>query len=451
MAMMESGRPGTLAILVVDDEINIRKALSVALSTEGHRVTAVSNPRDALEEARRRSHDLAFVDLRLGAESGLDLIPALLLESPWMKVVVITAYASIETAVEAMRRGAADYLAKPFTPAQVSMVTGKVAQVRSLEQRIQGLQEALGGAGGEADLSSASPAMQRAIELARQVAASEATVLITGESGTGKGVLARAIHSLSGRSAKPLAIISCPSLSADLLESELFGHVKGAFTGALRDSPGRLAPTEGGTLFLDEIGELPLPIQPKLLRLCQDREYERVGDTFTRKADVRIIAATNTDLEKAVQSGKFREDLFYRLNVFRIELPPLRDRQEDLVPLAERLLAGLSGHKKLLGFTPEARDAILGYAWPGNVRELRNVLERAVILCHGERIGVEDLPAGFSRRAPSEQIGDAISLDRLEEVHIRRVLASSRSLEDAAQVLGIDPATLWRKRKKFGI
>jgi NtrC-family two-component system response regulator AlgB len=444
-------RPPSLAVLVVDDELNIRKALTVALETEGHRVAAVSNSRDAVEEARRRSYDLAMVDLRLGAENGMDLIPALLAESPWMQVVVITAYASIETAVEAMRRGAADYLAKPFTPAQVSLVTAKVARVRSLEERLQGLQAAMGEAEGAVDLRGSSPGMERTIELARQVAASDATVLITGESGTGKGLIARAIHSWSPRKDKPLAIVACPSLSAELLESELFGHVKGAFTGALRDSPGRIAPAEGGALFLDEIGELPPSIQPKLLRLCQEREYERVGDSFTRHADVRIIAATNADLEGAVRSGKFREDLFYRLNVFRIDVPPLRERGEDIAPLAERLLASLRGHKKILGLTPEALEAFRSYRWPGNVRELRNVLERAAILCQGDRIGVEHLPSGFSRPTATPELGDPISLDRIEELHIRRVLASSRSLEDAATVLGIDPATLWRKRKKYGI
>jgi NtrC-family two-component system response regulator AlgB len=450
---MSTGKPPTspLAVLVVDDELNIRKALSVSLETEGHRVTAVSNCQDAIQEARRRSHDLALVDLRLGTESGMDLIPVLLADSPWMKIVVITAYASVETAVEAMRRGATDYLPKPFTPAQVSAVTSKVAQIRTLEQKVQVLQEALGPSAAEVDLTSSSPEMDRAVNLARQVAGSDATVLITGESGTGKGVLARVIHSWSGRADKPFSVVPCPSLSAELLESELFGHVKGAFTGALRDSPGRIAPTEGGTLFLDEIGELPPSIQPKLLRFVQDREYERVGDSLTRRADVRIIAATNTDLEEAVRSGRFREDLYYRLNVFQIKVPPLRDRPEDLVALAERLLAGLSGHKKVLGFTPDALEALRMYAWPGNVRELRNVLERAVILCQGERIGVEHLPSGFSGRSPSPELGDRVPLDRIEEMHIRRVLASTRSLEEAAEVLGIDSATLWRRRKKYGI
>ena len=440
-----------LAILVVDDELNIRKALSISLETEGHQVTAVSNRQDAIEEARRRSYDLAFVDLRLGTESGLDLIPALLADSPWLKVVVITAYASVETAVEAMRRGATDYLPKPFTPAQVSAVTSKVGEIRSLEQKVQILQDALSASAADVDVTSSSPEMQRQINLARQVAESDATVLITGESGTGKGVLARAIHSWSSRATNPFTLVPCPSLSAELLESELFGHVKGAFTGALRDSPGRLSPSEGGTLFLDEIGELPPSIQPKLLRFVQDREYERVGDTLTRHADVRIIAATNTDLEEAVRSGRFREDLYYRLNVFQIRVPPLRERQEDLVPLAERLLAGLSGHKRIVGFTADAIAALRGYRWPGNVRELRNILERAVILCQGERIGVEHLPSGFSGQSPVPDLGDRVTLDRIEEMHIRRVLAATRSLEEAAEVLGIDSATLWRRRKKYGI
>ncbi len=311
-----------LNILVVDDEANIRRTLSICLETEGHRVIGVGSARDALSESSRRPFELAFVDLRLGTEDGLDLIPALLAAVPWLKIIVITAYASIDTAVEAMRRGASDYIPKPFTPAQIKLAVQRVFEMRTLEQRVAALQEDLGRGHPEIDLSSSSLPMRKAVDLARRVAASEATVLLLGESGTGKTVLARAIHEWSPRSAKPLGIISCPSFPSELLESELFGHVKGAFTGAVRDNPGRVAACEGGTLFLDEVGDLPAALQPKLLRFLQEKEYERVGDGVTRKADVRLIAATNMDLEKAVRDGAFREDLFYRLNVFQILIPP---------------------------------------------------------------------------------------------------------------------------------
>ena len=358
--MIDSPEKHSLNILIVDDEVNIRKTLSVCLETEGYRVIAVSNFQDALTEAARRSFELAFVDLRLGTENGLDLIPALLAQTPWLKIIVITAYASIDTAVEAMRRGATDYLPKPFTPAQVKLAVQKVVEMRALEQRVAALQEDLGRSSPEMEFSSTSPVMQRAVNLARQAASSEATILLRGESGTGKTVLARMIHSWSKRAAKPMGIISCPSFSSELLESELFGHVKGAFTGAVRDNPGRVAACEGGTLFLDEIGDLPLTLQPKLLRFVQEREYERVGDTITRKADVRLITATNVDLEKAVKEGRFREDLFFRLNVIQIEIPPLRERPDDIVMLAEKLLAfyGRNNHRAFAGFTEEALQGI---------------------------------------------------------------------------------------------
>jgi NtrC-family two-component system response regulator AlgB len=366
-------------------------------------------------------------------------------------VVVITAYASIESAVESIRRGATDYLPKPFTPAQVSVLTQKVATLRALEQRVAGLQEALGDAGPQADLSTSSPAMQRAVSLARQVAPTDATVLIRGETGTGKGVLARAIHAWGPRAGKPFAVVSCPSLSAELLESELFGHVRGAFTGAVRDNPGRIAATEGGTLFLDEIGDLPLKLQPKLLRFVQDLEYERVGDQATRKADVRVISATNADLEEAVKAGRFRQDLLYRLNVVQIDLPPLRERPEDTVTVAERLLAYFKRKhgRGPAGFTAAATEAMRAYDWPGNVRELRNVIERAAILCPDGMVDAAHLL--LKPAAAAASIGDPVTLDRLEELHIRAVLASSKSLDEAASVLGIDSVTLWRRRKRYGI
>jgi NtrC-family two-component system response regulator AlgB len=444
---------GRLNILVVDDEANIRKVLVACVEAEGHQASAVATAAGALAACRRRSFDLAFVDLQLGAEKGMDLIPALLAESPWLKVVVITAYASIETAVESIRRGAADYLPKPFTPAQVSVLTERVARVRALEQRVAGLQDALGEAGPSADLSTASPAMQRAVSLARQVAPTDASVLIRGETGTGKGVVARAIHAWSRRAGKPFAVVSCPSLSAELLESELFGHVRGAFTGAVRDNPGRIAATEGGTLFLDEIGDLPLKLQPKLLRFVQDLEYERVGDQATRKADVRDIAATNADLDELVKGGQFRQDLLYRLNVVQVDLPPLRDRPEDAVTLAERLLAHFKRKhgRGPGGFTPDAVAAIRAYDWPGNVRELRNVVERAGILCPDELVGAGHLMLKAAAGAAAVAIGDPVTLDRVEELHIRAVLASAKSLDEAAAVLGIDSVTLWRRRKRYGI
>lgn len=453
MISQTDNRPAQVNVLVVDDEANIRKTLRFCLESRGHRVTAVGNAQDAMAEADHQVFDMAFVDIRLGSDSGLELIPSLLGACPWIKIVVITAYASVDTAVQAMRRGALDYIPKPFTPEQVELVVNRVALVRSMEQRIAGLKEDLERLHPEVIFTSRHPSMQRVIELARQVAPSEAAVLLRGPSGTGKTVLARAIHGWSHRAEKPFGTISCPTLSPELLESELFGHVKGAFTGALRENPGRVTACDGGTLFLDEIGDLPLSIQPKLLRFIQDHEYERVGDQQTRKANVRIITATNKDLDSDVKEGNFREDLYYRLNVIQIDLPPLFERPEDVEMLAKSMLEffGVQNHKMFKGFSRDAMQALRRYGWPGNIRELRNVIERAAILCMADQVGMEHLPASIASFTSSVHIGDHVSLKKLEENHIRRVIASTKTLQEAADILGIDQATLWHKRKQYRI
>ncbi|MFH1113518.1 MAG: sigma-54 dependent transcriptional regulator [Pseudomonadota bacterium] len=442
-----------LVILVVDDEPNIRKTLSYCLAAEGHTVIAVSNPSDAVGEARRRSFDLAFVDLKLGEEDGMELIPVLLSDSPWTKIVVITAHASIESVVEAMKQGAADYISKPFTPDQVKFLTRRIGRIRELETEIASLKENMQRLRPEERIRSGNAGMQRSIETAKKAAASEAIILLCGESGTGKSVFARAIHHWSSRAAKPMGIVACPAVPPDLLESELFGHVKGAYTGAVRDNPGRIAACEGGTLFLDEIGDMVPSVQAKLLRFIQDKEYERLGESEPRKADVRIIAATNADLEKRVAEGRFREDLFYRLNVINLTIPPLRDRPEDIMPLAVDFVAYFSraNHRSILGFTEEAERLLTNHTWPGNIRELRNTIERAVILGSGDRIGKADLPGNITPVSGTPAIGDMVPLSVIEELHIRRVIAKSSSLQEAADILGIDQATLWRRRKTYGI
>lgn len=445
-----------MRIAIIDDEMNIRNTLRIALQAMGHSVAEASSGAEASRVLSRQLCDVALVDLRLGNESGLDLVASLIAQTPNLAVVIITAHAGIDTAVEAMRRGAFDYLAKPFTPAQVRALLERVARDRGLRQKIASLEDQVKTSIPEAELSSIDPAMARILELARRVAPSDATVLIRGENGCGKGVLARALHAWSKRADSPFVTVSCPSLSPELLESDLFGHVRGAFTSAIRDAAGKVEAAEGGTLFLDEIGDLPTNLQPKLLRFLQEKAYERVGETKTRSANIRLIAATNRDLEKSVQDGVFREDLLYRLNVIELILPPLRLRTDRMV-LAGHLLGFFSRQtgRTFTGFTPAAQVALERHSWPGNLRELRNTIERAVILGEGPDLGLADLPDRIAQATLSPdhsiEVGHAVTLDVLEAEHIRRILGSVANLDSAAKTLGIDPSTLYRKRKQFGL
>ncbi len=369
------------SVLIVDDEKNIRHTLRVCLETmDTTTVVEAGSAQAALDAMARSAFDLVFLDLRLGQTSGLDLIPQLLAENPNIVIVVVTAYATIETAVEAIRRGAWDYLPKPFTPAQIGHLVEKAKTQRAASAKMLEIEDRLQSEAPDIDLDSRAPAMRSVMEVVSRAAQADVSVLFRGPSGTGKGVLARAMHVESKRRDRPFVTINCPTLTEELLASELFGHTKGAFTGAVRDQPGRVEAAEGGTLFLDEIGDLPAGLQAKLLRFLQERQFERLGETRTRKADVRVVAATNRDLDEDVKTGRFREDLFFRLNVIEVSVPTLRERREDIIPLAHRFLAFFARTvgRSLLSFSPAAESALASYEWPGNVRELRNAIERAV-------------------------------------------------------------------------
>ena len=422
----------------------------MAIESMDHEVVCVASGTDAFKELRNAAFQVVFVDLKLHQESGLDVLAEILRLAPQVAVVIVTAFASIETAVEAMRLGAFDYLPKPCTPDQVRQVLTKIERTKRLENRVLELESQLNAESPEVDLSTGSAGMQTVIDMAFKAANSDATVLILGESGTGKSVLARAMHARSPRRGAAFVTVSCPSLSRELLESELFGHVKGAFTGALADTAGKVAAADGGTLLLDEIGDLPVEIQSKLLRLLQEREYERVGEAKPRRANVRVISATNRDLAQAVPEGRFREDLYYRLNVISLRLPPLRERLQDLERIAKRHLdffAHRAG-KQFRGFSPAALETMRSYSWPGNLRELRNLIERAVILGAGDEVGADDLAEIIQVRSEL-RVGGSVTLEEIENEHIRKVIANSRTIDEAAGVLGIDPATLYRRKKKL--
>ncbi len=453
-------------ILIVDDERSIRLTTSMALEAEGHYVETAEDGALALKRIKEEDFDLVFLDLRLGDEDGLEILQKIVSMKPQQLVTIFTAHATISTAVKATQLGAFDYLEKPFTPDQLRAILIKAQKALKTQGEVVRLKETVQEL--KSEVRQGSPPLRFTSEDARtreefdilfRAAATTASILILGESGTGKSVIAREIHDRSHLRDKPFVTVSCPSLSKELLESALFGHMKGSFTGAIKDTWGKIHAADGGTLFLDEIGEMPLEIQPKLLRLLQEREYERLGENKIREANVRVIAATNRDLKISIAEGHFREDLYYRLNVISVTVPALRDRPADLARFAGDYLEFFASQlgRKLDGFSDSARSALMRHAWPGNLRELRNVIERATILARGPWIEEKDLPHPAAYSAPGSGsangpgIGGEHSLEEIEQAHLTKVLDWAPSLHDAASVLGIDKATLYRKRKRFGI
>jgi two-component system, NtrC family, response regulator AlgB len=450
--------------LVIDDDKTFRDATCLLIDGEGHYAESAHSGELGLTFLKEEKFDAVLLDLNLGPEKGLDILQQILQSQPHLPVIIFTAQGSVKNAVEAMRRGAVDFLEKPFTREQFHLVLARVQRFHQLSRNIERLEQEVRESNAQSPeilLDSTAPAVNELMNTLLRAAKTSASILITGESGTGKSVVARAVHQQSHLADKSFVTVSCPSLSKDLLESDLFGHMRGAFTGAIKDHWGKVKAAEGGTLYLDEIGDLPLEIQPKLLRLLQEREYERVGENETRRAEVRIIAATSRDLKKRIAEGAFREDLYFRLNVITVEMPPLRARPEDLIRFAGHYLkhfAALCG-RQMDGFSDEALAGIRAWSWPGNLRELRNAIERAVIMARRNKIGLEDLPAelrsphaaGVNGDGTALQAGSLVSMEKLEEAHLRKVLERTANLAEAADVLGIDLATLYRKRKKIGL
>ena len=443
-------------ILVIDDDSSLRRVLEYNLQQEGYRVFTAADGDSGLQLFAEQAPAVVITDLKMPGMGGFQLLSAVKERSPATVVIVLTAFGAIDTAVEAMKLGAFDYLTKPFNRDELKLTVRKGLQLQGLTEENRLLKEELSGRAEFKSIVGTSRAMEGVFSVVRKVADTEATVLITGESGTGKELVARAIHSGSSRRGAPFVAVNCAAIPRDLLESELFGHVKGAFTGAIRDKEGKFQLAEGGTIFLDEVGDLPVELQPKLLRVLQERVVEPIGGTSPQRIDVRIVAATNADLEKWITQGKFREDLYYRLCVIPIQLPPLRERVEDIAVLLRYFCARFGA--EAVTFSKQALERLQSYAWPGNVRELENTVERLLIMREGDLVGVDELPQKISASAATPEAGvlrlppGGYSLEQLEmEAVLEALSRCDWNQTQAARFLRIPRHTLIYRMEKYNI
>jgi NtrC-family two-component system response regulator AlgB len=449
------------SILVVDDQEIISLTIALDLKHKGHQVEVANSGEMAIDLMSTFVPDILITDIKMDGIDGLELLKRTKQIYPSTTVIIMSGFATINTAIASIKNGAYDYLTKPFSPGQLDHLIYRIEECQRLKAENAKLKKQFNCLSEPSEIITQNIRMQRILDTTKKVAATNSTVLITGESGTGKSLLAKLIHQSSKRANFPFVVVNCATLSENLLESELFGHIRGAFTGAVKDSAGRLQVANGGTIFLDEVGEISPNLQAKLLRLLQDREYEKVGDTKTIKADVRIVAATNKNLELDIKQGHFREDLYFRLNVFDLHMPSLRHRPEDILPLADSLLMRqfLSVGRNPRPLNEIAKRMIQSYPWPGNIRELKNAMERAAILCTSEQVCIEDLPDRIVDSSAVSNLGHLMSLvpqgvtslEELEKQHIHYILSTTATLEEAADILGIDPSTLWRKRRRYNL
>lgn len=431
-------------VLIVDDEPTILKTVSICLEDLGLEVSRTTDPQIALKLASEQSFDLAFIDLKMQPINGIEVLQSLKKSSPETLAIIITAHGDIRSAIEAIKNGAHDYLQKPFDFDELQHFTKSVLEFHHVRKDVT-LRPSLEQAEQFGNFFTINKMMRKTLRLAQRVSPTNLTVLIEGESGTGKELVARLLHNYSPRSNAPFIAINCAAISENLLESELFGHIKGSFTGAIKDRIGKFEAADGGTLFLDEIGELSPALQAKLLRILQEGEVERVGSNKKKKIDVRLLSATNIDIERSIAENLFREDLFYRLNTVRLRLLPLRERPEDIPVLMTHFLKTA---RPGLNMSTEALQKCSSYPWPGNVRELENICQRLAALIEHDEVKLSDLPEGIKETNHTVAL---LSLEETEKKHIQRVLAAASDLSEAAAILKIDPATLWRKRKKYDL